>query len=191
MKKEFSDHLSKTFFEAPQKKKKASNFFFFLVLAFGFIVVFALGATFLSRPRPSLINAVGESVKFQNHDGPYKLIYDFSEDAPRTVALNVDLPVFDLSRYNGVRFAARFAGADSSKPGAVKIGFFNKRRDGTYTYVSDVGCGWKKFFVPMESFGNIKAWGAAPAQLVFVIEEWNISSTKGQLLVDDLEFPAS
>lgn len=191
MKKEFSDHLSKTFFEAPQKKKKASNFFFFLVLSFGFIAVFALGATFLSRPRLSVIEAPGQSVRFQKHDGPYRLIYDFSADAPKTVFLSVDLPVFDLSKYKGIRFAARFDRADSSKSGAVKVGFFNKRREGTCTYVSDVGCGWKKFFVPLDSFANIRAWGAVPAQLVFVLEEWNISSTKGQLLVDELEFLSS
>lgn len=191
MKKAISDHLSKTFFETSQKKKKGNNFFFFLALSFGFIAVFALGATFLSRPRISLVNTPGQVVRFQKHDGPYRLVFDFSADAPKTVSLNVDLPVFDLGKYKEMRFAARFDRADSSRPGAVKIGFFNKRRDGVYRYISDVGCGWKKFFVPMESFGNIDTWGQTSAQLVFMLEEWNISSTKGQLLVDEVEFLAS
>lgn len=186
MKKEVSEHLSKAFFEN-KKKKKSDNRVLVLVLTLCIAVVLFFSIIYYIKNGAASFKVPGHQLVLEKRDGPFILNFDFSNAATKAQSLNIDLADMDLRGYDTLKFAIRLVDAGAQEKSRIKVALVNKRKETSTLYLPPATNSWQKLSVKFSVFKNIEDWSNL-TRLVFTLEEWNLSSDKGRLMVDDIEF---
>ncbi|MFH1691055.1 MAG: hypothetical protein ABIC68_00585 [Candidatus Omnitrophota bacterium] len=190
MKKEISDKIAQAFFDHKPKKKKKNKK---VILLVGVIVLlFILLILAVSSLRVRLLNRsrqfLPESVVFEKSDGPYVLHFDFAKKASKMVSLNIGTGDLDLSRYNLLRFKAKFRDGQYNKfDNCIKVCLINNRQEMSCVYVKKVGPSWKNINLKLTEFLKVDDW-AHLKKITFTLEEWNLAIKTSELLIDEVEF---
>jgi hypothetical protein len=186
MKKEVSEHLSKAFFEN-KKKKKSGNRVLDIILTLCIAVVLVFLIIYYINKGVVPFKIQGHQLVLEKRDGPFILIFDFSNAATKAQSLNIDLADMDLRGYDTLKFAIRLVDAGAQEKSRIKVALVNKRKENSSIYLPPATNSWKKLSLKFSAFKNIEDWSNL-TQLVFTLEEWNLSSNKGRFMVDDIEF---
>lgn len=190
MKKEISDKIAQAFFDNRHKKKKKDKRLIWAAGVSVFLLIFLILA--VSSLRRQLLNKdtqlLSGSVVFEKSDGPYVLHFDFSERTSKIVSLSIDTGDLDLSRYNLLKFHAKFKDDQQNKfENCIKVCLVNNRKETSCLYVKKVGNHWKNVKLKLSEFLKVHDW-AHLKKITFTLEDWNIAIKKSELLIDEIEF---
>lgn len=188
MKKEISDKIAQAFFDNKARKKKKNNLplvFVYAVLGLIFCSFFMI-RSLNSQGRNKNIQPLG-SVIFEKPDGPYTLSFDFSNGLPKKVSLNIDIQDLNLEGYVVLKFRVKLKNSSFKKENCLKVGFVNSRHEVSYVYIKNIADAWKTVELKLSDFSKIYDWSQLE-KLTFTLEEWNLGSKKGELLIDEVEF---
>ncbi len=187
MKKEISDHLASAFFDRQLPKKKVFGLFWPTVITLCVAMSLVFIAFLIQRGRDTDRPQTKENLSLQRYGGPYRLKYDFSSADTPVQTVTIDLSGVDLSTYAVLKFNLRFINRESHEPANVRVSIENKRQEISSLYLSQVNDAWTRVLLSFDNFKNITDWPGI-TDLSFSLEEWNLRSRKGMLLIDDLEF---
>lgn len=189
MKKEYSDHLARTFLQTQKKKKKSDNKFWpYVVISCLTLALFALAVnTWGRRKLNNSVSSTARSLVLDVHEGPYELKFDLTQMTGQTETLTIAMPHVNLSSYSRLRLSLRLKDAPLQDLGAVKIILANARQETADHYITVSGSSWNRFDIPLTSFKGLKDRSRVE-RLSFTLEPWNVRVKAGVLLVDSIEF---
>ncbi len=188
MKKEFSDHLAKTFLG--QKKKQKSRHHLSERILVTCLVLVCLVLIFNLRERRGFkanIAPEAQSLVLHAHQGPYAVKFDFTQSPGQMETLTIDIPQINLNTYRHMRLSLRLTDSATVDLGSLKIILSNSRRETSDHYISLRGSAWQRYNIPLSVFVGLKDKSRVN-QLSFTLEPWNVRSQRGVLLIDGVEF---
>jgi hypothetical protein len=187
MKKEVSDHLSRVFFEKRVLKKQDKSSSHKIILTGCLILVFILAVFLFGRAEEKPFFAKGKDLILENHEGPYRIDFDFADTSSKIKTLKIDLGMIDIHQYESLTFSIRMSSPSTRQSNSIKVSLVNKRNEISSLYISDIDNSWKRITVPFSKFSNIHDWTSV-SEVSFTCEEWNIFPKKGTLLAEGIGF---
>lgn len=187
MKKEVSDHLSRAFFEKRVLKKRDKGNRFRMILTGCLALVFIFVLFFMLRSDEKPFFAKGKDLILENHEGPYRIDFDFSDAAFKIKVLRIDLGMIDIHHYESLTFSLRMPSPSPRQSNNIKVSLVNKRNETASFYVSGINNSWKRITVPFSKFPNIHDWTCV-SEVSFALEEWNVLPKEGALLAEGIGF---
>ncbi|RKY31587.1 MAG: hypothetical protein DRP74_04595 [Candidatus Omnitrophota bacterium] len=184
-KKDIYEHLARIYLEASSKKGKEpakrpskflkNSFIIISVLTFG-TLIFLLADLYKSR---KVLNSgislvlVEEAVKVNFHFDPAK-----------KESYSVNLNNLDLSEYTGLIFSVKNSSSKDTQV-TMKVEFANSFNERAEVYVKNLAGGWQDYKIDFSEFKNMSDWSKMK-ELSFVVEEWNVTSKKGVVYLDNI-----
>jgi|GEM_PF-916923 len=187
MKKEVSDHLSRAFFEKRVLKKQVKGNRRRIILTGCLVLVFIFLLFLWGRADEKPFFAKGKDLVLENHEGPYRIDFDFSDTASKIKVLRIDLGMIDIHEYESLTFSLRMPSPSTRQSNSIKVSLVNKRNETSSLYISDINNSWKRITVPFSKFSNIHDWTSV-SEVSFTLEEWNVFPKKGELLAEGIGF---
>ncbi|MBF0532973.1 MAG: hypothetical protein HQL23_07765 [Candidatus Omnitrophica bacterium] len=188
---EIYDHLAQVYLgkrkEVDEKKRPDVNAWLILNICVTLIIfssVFYGLTAFLTQRGLSLRN----HVVYALYRGPARLDYNFEENFLPVKSFDLNLSRMDASPYRNLSFAIR--NRETGTPGVVKVVIRNQRNEIASYYLRDVRHGWREYSVPLAEFSQIADWSCL-TDVSFVVESWNVTDHRGEILIEDISFTGS
>lgn len=185
MKQDVYEHLAKTFLDKKKKKKslKNKNLWFIAIPLILFFIVFSyvLGIILVKN------KVFLKSIYIAQDKTPVILEYDFTPlGISKIKAISFNLANTDLSGYKFFDISIRTE-QKTQPDSTIKIEIENSLLEKDTKYISGINSGWQKFSLPLSDFKLISDWASVKA-VSFTVEDWNVSSKKNKVFIDDIRF---
>lgn len=183
MKKDVYEHLAKTFLDKKNKKSlKKKNQTNYIVALIVFCIIF-----FLLRYVGSGKNVFSKSLYLIQDKTPIAIEYDFSMlGSAKTRVLSFNLNNVDINGFNFLKLSLRTE--DKTKTvTTIKVQIENSLLEKDSQYLSGINNRWRHFSLPLRNFKLINEWKSVKS-LTFIVEDWNVSSKKGKIYIDEVSF---
>jgi hypothetical protein len=181
-KKDIYEHLAKIYLDASSKKKKRNKSHLKLfknLFILSIFIVAGLGtALFSSSARKH--NLSSETALFLQN-GPSKINFNFNPASKETYTINLNR--LNVGRFKELAFTLR--NMNPRDEISLRIEFTNAFKERSEVYIKDIPGKWQDFKLNLAEFKNMHDWSEM-ASLTFSIEEWNASSKKGVVYIDNI-----
>lgn len=184
MKQDVYEHLAKTFLDKRIKKNaKKKNQRIPVVVAI--ILSFALFYILVSLATGK--NVFSKSLYVISDKTPILIEYDFSVlGGSKTSVLSFNLNNINLSGFNFLEVSFK-TDKKTKIDSTIKVKIENSFLEKDAQYLSGINNKWKVISLPLRNFYFISDWKSIKT-LTFVVEDWNVSSNKGKIYIDDVRF---
>lgn len=183
MKQDVYEHLAKTFLDKKKNKKPAKKIWVLVViLAVVFFLLLFTTTLFLTKRK-----FFSRSLYILNDNVPTLIEYDFTSLGDSKIkALSFNLNNIDLNGYNFLDLSVRTQ-ENTKISSTLKVQIENSLLEKDAQYISGINERWQKFSLALDNFKLIKDWSKIKT-LTFVVEDWNVSSKKNSIIIDDIHF---
>jgi len=182
--KDVYDHLAKIYLDASSKtkrKKKQKDYPKVIrgLFVAGGLALLSLMLVFLlsvrkNRPQDSQIALIfaPEAVKINfNFDPAKKEIY------------SLNLNNLDFKRFKTLAFSVRKAQPQGNI--SLRVELSNSFKEKSEVYLRNIANKWQDYRINLSDFKGLSGWSSV-SELAFIVEEWNASSKKGIVYVDNI-----
>jgi len=183
MRQDVYEHLAKVFLDKKKKKKPDKKILFITaVLSIGCLLLLSITAVFLTKRK-----FFARSLYVLNSNTPTLIEYDFrSLGSAKTKAISFNLGNIDLSKYRFLDLSIR-SQENAKVNSTIKVQIENFLLEKDTQYISGINAKWKKVSLGLDNFRLIKDWSQVKS-LTFTVEDWNVSSKKNTIIIDDIRF---
>jgi hypothetical protein len=183
MKQDVYEHLAKTFLDKKKKSKPAKKIWLsVIIVAVVLILLLFIVTSFLAEKK-----FFSRSLYVLNNNTPTLIEYDFTSlGNAKTKAISFNLNNIDLSKYKFLDLTIRTQ-QNSKITSTVKTQIENNLLEKDAQYISGIDIKWRKVSLALKNFRLIKDWSGVKS-LTFVVEDWNVSNKKDNIIIDDIHF---
>lgn len=182
-KKDIYEHLANIYLDASSKKKKRNKAFPKLFKNLFIVSVFmVIGLSTALFSNLSKKNSLHSETALILQNDPTKLNFNFDPAKKETYSL--DLNRLNLSHTKTLGFSLRNMHPKDTV--ALRVEFTNAFKEKSEVYIKNVPSKWQDFKISLSEFKNIGDWSEITS-LTFAVEEWNASSKKGLVYIDNVQ----
>ncbi|MDD5618106.1 MAG: hypothetical protein PHG69_03340 [Candidatus Omnitrophica bacterium] len=183
MKQDVYEHLAKTFLDKKKRKKRDKNLWVVIAISVIASIVLLSATTFILTKKKFF----SRSLYVLNDKAPTLIEYDFTTlGNSKTKALSFNLNNIDLSKYHFINLSIRTQ-ENTKINSTLKVQIENSLLEKDAQYISGINTKWQRASLPLDNFKLIKDWSKVKT-LTFVVEDWNVSSKKNSVIIDDIHF---
>lgn len=150
------------------------------------VTVFFLARAALLHYKEGLDRKTSAAIYILSERYPLKLSYNLAPPYLGIKDFTFSLPLVDASKFSCLKLRAR-GDANAGFTAVVKVEIRNQRNEKDSYYLKGIRDKWEDFSIPLKEFKNISDWSNIK-ELSFIFEEWNISSKRGIIYIDNISF---
>ncbi|MDD2680128.1 MAG: hypothetical protein PHO03_04975 [Candidatus Omnitrophica bacterium] len=181
-KKDIYEHLAKIYLDASSRKKKRNKShvrLFKNLFILSIFIVFGLTTTLFSSLAKK--QALPSETALFLHNGTSKINFNF--DPANKETYTISLNRLNVGRFKQLAFAVRNMYPRDNI--ALRIEFTNAFKESSEIYIKHIPGKWHDFKLNLAEFKNMHDWSEITS-LSFSIEEWNTTSKKGMVYIDNI-----
>jgi hypothetical protein len=182
--KDVYDHLAKIYLDASSKTKRKKKHKGYSkttqgLFVIGTVALLSVVLGFLISVRKN--KPLGAEIALVFTPEAVKINFNFDPAKKETYTLN--LSNLKLKHFKTLAFSVKKAQAQGNVSLSVELTSSFKEK--SEVYLRNVGSKWQDYRINLSDFKGIAGWPAV-SELSFIVEEWNASSKKGIVYLDNV-----
>ncbi|MBM3255378.1 MAG: hypothetical protein FJZ08_03675 [Candidatus Omnitrophica bacterium] len=182
--KDVYDHLAKIYLDASSKTKRKKRHkdntkitqAFFVA---GALALLSLMLVFLISARKSKELTSEIALIF----APEAVKINFNFDPAKKESYSLKLNNVNFKHFKVLAFSVRKASPGGNV--SLRVELTNSFKEKSEVYLNNISEKWRDYRVNLIDFKGVSSWSKV-AELAFIVEEWNASSKKGIVYVDNI-----